>query len=318
MKKLALITALSAITINAFAVDLKTEDQKIAYTIGSQIGESLKMVSDNITLDQAVLFDAISATLAGKEPQLSQADMDKAMQSLQSKMAEKMQAKIKEEGKANQAEGEKFLADNKAKDGVKVTASGLQYRVVKAGDGKKPVATDTVKVNYKGFLPDGTKFDDSADAGGAVEFPLNAVITGWTEGLQLMPVGSTYEFVIPAELAYGEMAPPSIGPNRVLRFEVELVDIPSAKTAENKTTDQSAKNTAEKTVEKVEKATEKATEKTAVDSVKEQAKTAVKDKVDAVKEDVKTAVSETAEKVTNKATDAVKETAKDAVKKVAE
>lgn len=256
MKKLALITALSTLSVTAFAADLKTDEQKIAYTIGSQIGESLQTVQDAITLDEAVLFEAITNSLQNKKSQLSDAEMTQAMQTLQGKIAEKMQAKMKAEGEANQTEGEKFLADNKAKDGVKATDSGLLYRVIKAAEGKKPVATDTVKVNYKGFLPDGTKFDDSADAGGPVEFPLNAVISGWTEGLQLMPVGSTYELIIPAALAYGEMAPAAIGPNRVLRFEVELVDITTPTTAAApKTEDSAAEKTAEKTAEKPEQST---------------------------------------------------------------
>ncbi len=233
MKKIALITALSSFAIGAFAADLKTDEQKLSYTIGTQVGESLQVVNDTVKLDEAILFEAITAALQNKKPQLSKEEMDKVLQDMQAKMMAKMKTKMQEDAKANLAEGEKYLADNKAKDGVKVTATGLQYKVISEGKGKKPVATDTVKVSYKGFLPDGTKFDDSADAGGSVEFPLNAVIPGWTEGLQLMSVGSKYEFVIPAKLAYGEMAPPAIGPNRVLRFEVELIDIKAAAKAKS-------------------------------------------------------------------------------------
>ncbi len=229
MKKLVLITALSSLTMSTFATELKTDEQKLAYTIGAQMAESIQPVNEMFSLDKAILFDAISDVLAKKKPQLSKKEMDQTLQAMQGKMIEKMQAKMKEEAAKNQAEGEKILAENKAKDGVKVTQSGLQYRVITEGKGKKPTATDTVKVNYKGFLPDGSVFDDSSKAGEPIEFPLNVVITGWTEGLQLMPVGSKYEFVIPAKLAYGEMAPPAIGPNRVLRFEVELVDIVAPK-----------------------------------------------------------------------------------------
>ncbi len=234
MKKLVLLTALSSLTVSAFATELKTDEQKLAYTIGSQMGESVQPINEMFSLDKEILFDAISDALQKKKPQLSKDEMDKTLKSMQGKMMEKMQAKMKEEAAKNEAEGKKLLADNKAKEGVKVTKSGLQYRVITEGKGKKPMATDTVKVNYKGFLPDGTVFDDSSKAGEPIEFPLNVVIAGWTEGLQLMPVGAKYEFVIPAKLAYGEMAPPSIGPNRVLRFEVELVDIVAPKTEAKK------------------------------------------------------------------------------------
>ncbi len=234
MKKLVLLTALSSLTVSAFATELKTDEQKLAYTIGTQMGESLLPINEVFSLDKEIVFAAINDALQKKKPQLSNEEMDKTLKSMQGKMIEKMQAKMKEEADKNAAEGKKVLADNKAKDGVKVTKSGLQYRVITEGKGKKPTATDTVKVNYKGFLPDGSVFDDSSKAGEPIEFPLNAVISGWTEGLQLMPVGSKYEFVIPAKLAYGEMAPPSIGPNRVLRFEVELVDIVAPKTETKK------------------------------------------------------------------------------------
>ncbi len=125
----------------------------------------------------------------------------------------------------NIKKGEEFLAANKSKDGVKVTSSGLQYKVITLGTGAKPLATDKVKVHYKGTLLDGTEFDSSYKRGTPAEFPLANVIKGWTEGLQLMPVGSKYEFYIPSELAYGKQGPPSIGPNQALIFEVELLEI---------------------------------------------------------------------------------------------
>ncbi len=273
MKKLTLITALSVLSTGTFAAELKTDEEKLAYTIGSQVGESLLAVNEVIPLNEKILFEAISDVLKNKKPQLSKAEMERVLETSQKKAAEKMQAKIAAESKANKAEGEKYLAANKAKDGVKVTASGLQYRVIKAGDGKKPVSSDTVKVNYKGFLTDGTKFDDSSDAGGPVEFPLTAVIPGWTEGLQLMPVGSTYELVIPAKLAYGEMAPPAIGPNRVLRFEVELVAIKAKQPIDKKVkpAEKSVKKAVKKSIDKAEKKAEDKTKEVKAKAVKKEA-----------------------------------------------
>ncbi len=143
------------------------------------------------------------------------------MQKLQGRQA----AKVKEEAEKNQKEGDAYLAKNKDKAGVKVTASGVQYEVIKQGTGPKPKATDTVKVDYTGTKIDGTKFDSSVDRGQPATFPLNGVIPGWTEALQLMPVGSEYRVVIPAKLAYAEHGPGPIGPNATLIFDVTLIAI---------------------------------------------------------------------------------------------
>lgn len=235
MKKIALAAMVSALTVSAFAADLSTDDKKIAYAIGTQIGNSLKNnVNGPIELDKAVVFEAISDILDDKAAQLSEEEINTVMQTFAKKAGEFAKKKAAEAGAKNQAEATKLLADNKAKDGVKVTDSGLQYRVITEGSGKKPAATDTVKVHYKGTLADGTTFDSSYDRGQPAEFPLNAVIKGWTEGLQLMSVGSKYELVIPAELAYGAQGPGQIGPNRALIFEVELLDVKApAKPAES-------------------------------------------------------------------------------------
>ena len=142
------------------------------------------------------------------------------------KLQAAQQAKTAEQATKNKAEGDKFLAANKTKPGVKTTASGLQYSVVKEGTGKKPTAESTVKVHYTGTLLDGTKFDSSVDRGEPAQFPLNGVIAGWTEGLQLMSVGSKYKFFIPYDLAYGERgAGADIKPYSALVFEVELLEI---------------------------------------------------------------------------------------------
>jgi FKBP-type peptidyl-prolyl cis-trans isomerase FklB len=140
-----------------------------------------------------------------------------------------MQAKEAEAGAKNIKAGEAFLAENAKKDGVKTTASGLQYKVVKSGSGKTPGLNDTVKVHYHGTLIDGTVFDSSVDRGEPVTFPVNGVIPGWTEALQLMKVGDKWQLVIPAKLAYGENgAGGKIGPNSVLQFDVELLAIEGA------------------------------------------------------------------------------------------
>jgi FKBP-type peptidyl-prolyl cis-trans isomerase len=137
-----------------------------------------------------------------------------------------MEAKQKQAGEKNKTEGVKFLEDNKKKSDVKTTASGLQYKVMKEGTGAKPKATDTVSVNYRGTLIDGTEFDSSYKRGQPATFPLNGVIKGWTEGVQLMKTGSKYQFFVPANLGYGERAvSPDIGANATLIFEVELLEI---------------------------------------------------------------------------------------------
>jgi FKBP-type peptidyl-prolyl cis-trans isomerase len=150
-------------------------------------------------------------------------------QQVRAAFMQKMQGKQEEQRKAvaekNKADGDKFLAANKTKPGVKTTASGLQYQSMTEGKGAKPAATDTVKVHYVGTLLDGSKFDSSIDRGEPAQFPLNGVIAGWTEGLQLMPVGSKYKFWIPGNLAYGDRGRPGIEPNAMLTFEVELLEI---------------------------------------------------------------------------------------------
>lgn len=255
MKKIILGTAISALAFSAFAADLKTDDQKISYVIGSQMANTLKNnVSGPIELDKAVLFEAMTDVLDGKELQLQPKDEAEVMQVFAKKAGEYAKKQAAEAVEKNKAEAKKLLEENKAKDGVKVTESGLQYRVITEGEGAKPAATDTVKVHYKGTLADGSTFDSSYDRGEPVEFPLNAVIPGWTEGLQLMPVGSKYEFVIPAELAYGARGPAQIGPERALIFEVELLDV---KSAEKKAEKPAKVEAAEKTEKPAEKTEEK-------------------------------------------------------------
>ena len=207
------------------------DKNKVSTMVGMDIGRGLTQIKDDI--DIKVVEQALEATLKGDKTSLSAEEALAVRQAFMQQMQTKRVAEQKVAADKNKTEGVEFLAKNKSKAGVKTTASGLQYMVEKEGSGPKPKATDTVKVNYLGTKIDGTKFDSSYDRGQPATFPLNGVIKGWTEGMQLMPVGSKYKFFIPADLAYGENAPGPIGPNATLVFEVELLDIekPSDKPA---------------------------------------------------------------------------------------
>jgi FKBP-type peptidyl-prolyl cis-trans isomerase len=202
---------------------LATEKEQVSYTIGMAMGKQLSEIKDEVNLDTVV--KALRAQMAGEKVLVTDEQAQKIMQEFGQKMQAKQIAKMMEEGKANQEKGDKFLAENGKKPGVVTTPSGLQYQVMTAGKGAKPTVADGVKVNYKGTLLDGKEFDSSYKRGEPAVLPLGGVIPGWSEGLQLMQVGSKYKFWIPAKLAYGEQAPPMIGPNQVLEFEVELLDI---------------------------------------------------------------------------------------------
>ncbi len=212
----------NAASANAASGELTTDAQKFGYAIGTDLGKSLKQV--NTEVDIPALKAGLDEALAGKEPRMD----DKARQEIKTSIAKKIQAKQKEErdakaGKSKEA-GEKFLADNAKKNGVKTTASGLQYEVITEGKGEHPTKDDKVTVHYKGTLLDGTEFDSSYSRNQPITFPLGNVIAGWTEGVQLMTPGSKYKFYIPSNLAYGERgAGAKIGPNETLIFEVELI-----------------------------------------------------------------------------------------------
>ena len=209
----------------ASAKPQETRD-KVSYSIGADIGKNLKR--SDLDLNAAFLSQGIKDAFAGKLL-LSDEEMKATLQAFQTEMQAKMMAKQKAAAEKNKADSEKFLEENKKKEGVKTTASGLQYKIVKAGDGPKPKTTDTVSVNYRGTLINGTEFDKSKEP---VSFQVEGVIPGWVEALPMMSVGSKWELFIPPSLAYGEQAPPMIGPNQTLIFEVELLDIKKAEKAE--------------------------------------------------------------------------------------
>lgn len=230
MKKLSVLaaTAIVALGVSATSCDshptanLKTAIDSASYAIGVSTGagykENLKTLPGgeaNVDALIAGFVQAIKGDSTKMTPQAAQAYLQTYFVEASAKEAQKLKE-----------EGEKFLAENKTKDGVFTTESGLQYKVEKEGTGAKPTANDKVKVHYTGTLLDGTKFDSSVDRGEPAEFGVSQVIKGWTEGLQIMPVGSKYIFWIPSELAYGERgAGQDIKPNSVLKFEVELLDI---------------------------------------------------------------------------------------------
>jgi FKBP-type peptidyl-prolyl cis-trans isomerase len=187
----------------------KSDAERIGYAIGLQIGKNLQ----GVEVDSAALGAGIKDAATGATPKMTEDQIEDTMIALQKQVLT-----------AKQAAGDKFLAENAKKEGVKTTASGLQYRVLKSGNGKSPKATDTVSVNYRGTLTNGEEFDSSK--GTPVTFPVNGVIPGWTEALQLMKEGDKWELVIPAKLAYGERgAGRAIAPNSTLVFEVELVSV---------------------------------------------------------------------------------------------
>jgi len=218
-----LILAALIFTINTWATDLDTDEKKLGYIIGMDIGKSLKEQGTPVDLDS--LITAIRATYNGEPLAMTQEEAGQVRKDYIEKRQAEQRAEAAAAGAANKAEGDKFLAENAKKEGVQTTASGLQYKVEKMGTGPKPVATDTVKVHYRGTLLDGTEFDSSYARNEPISFGLNRVISGWTEGVQLMPVGSKFIFWIKPELAYGENGGGPIPPNSTLKFEVELLDI---------------------------------------------------------------------------------------------
>lgn len=218
------------------ALQLITDTQKESYSVGASIGRymgtHLKEQQElGIPVDETLVIEGFKNGLNDKVT-LTEEEMQTVLQALDKKVNDKRTAVAKESAVKNEKASEEYLVANAKKEGVKTTASGLQYQVLTEGTGPKPKATDTVVVNYKGTLVDGKQFDSSYDRGEPATFPLNRVIPGWTEGVQLMNVGSKYRFVIPAKLAYGDRDTASIPANSTLIFDVELLKIEQPKAAE--------------------------------------------------------------------------------------
>lgn len=227
MRTIPLMAALVAASVTSapvFSQELESDTDRLSYTVGMDIGNSLS--EQGMDLDLDLLIEALRASYLGEETRLTTeealAERDKFMQRRQ----QELEAERSRDAQTNLEEGQAFLAQNAEREDVVQTESGLQYRVIEEGEGASPVATDQVTVHYRGTLLNGTEFDSSYARGEPATFALNQVIPGWTEGVQLMKEGAKYEFFIPANLAYGEQGRPGpIGPNSTLIFEVELIEV---------------------------------------------------------------------------------------------
>jgi len=217
------VLSLASLSFGQDKSQLKDLKDKVSYSIGLNVGANFKKQGQELNPD--ALLAGVKDALSGKTPALNENELKETMEA----WSKQMEDKQKVVGEKNAADATKFLAENKKKDGVKTTASGLQYKVMKEGAGAQPKETDTVTVNYRGTLINGTEFDSSYKRGQPATFPVNGVIKGWTEALQLMKTGSKYQLFIPADLAYGARAVgPDITPNSALIFEVEVLEVKPA------------------------------------------------------------------------------------------
>ena len=225
MKSILLSAVALSLAVSVLAEDkppqLKDLKDKASYSIGLNFGMNFKR--QNVDLNSDAFAAGFKDGMSGRNPLMSEQEVRDTMAAFE----KDMQQKQGEMAQKNGAEAEKFLAANKTKEGVKTTSSGLQYKALKEGNGAQPKSSDTVIVNYRGTLIDGTEFDSSYKRGQPATFPVGGVIKGWTEALQLMKVGSKYQLFIPASLAYGDQGRPGIPPNATLIFEVELMDVKS-------------------------------------------------------------------------------------------
>jgi FKBP-type peptidyl-prolyl cis-trans isomerase FklB len=221
---IVLLTSFAAVAQDA--PELKTDKDKFSYALGMNFGEGFR--KQGLVLDPAVFAKAFAESFSGGKTAMTDQEMQALLTAASAEIRKKQAAQQAEKGQAAQKEGEAFLAANKTKEGVMTLPSGLQYKILKAGTGEKPTPDDSVVCNYKGTLINGTEFDASEKHGGPATFPVKGVIAGWTEALQLMPVGSKWQLFVPSNLAYGAQGPGDIGPNATLIFEVELVSIQKA------------------------------------------------------------------------------------------
>lgn len=211
------------------AQKISTLEQKVSYVIGYNMAKNLKQ--NKVELDKDAFVLALADAKADKDSRISDEEGQKVMTEMQEKVMQQVEAERKKIIEENTAKGKKFLEENKSKSGVTTTESGLQYKVITEGKGPKPKATDTVTVHYVGKLIDGTEFDSSQKHGQPATFPLDGVIPGWTEVLQLMPQGSKWEVYIPSELAYGEGGQGPIPASSTLIFEIELLEVKAPEAA---------------------------------------------------------------------------------------
>ncbi|MBK9293145.1 MAG: FKBP-type peptidyl-prolyl cis-trans isomerase [Oligoflexia bacterium] len=216
--KLTLIL-ISLIAVAACTKKPTTDKEKASYAVGQQIGNNIKQQTKD--LDAKILAQSINDSLNDKKSTLTDEEMQAALMSFQKELMKQAQDKAQN----SKAEGAAFLEKNKNEAGVKVTASGLQYKIIKSGNGAKPKKTDTVSAHYSGRFIDGKEFDSSYKRGEPTEFPVTGVIPGWTEALLMMHVGDKWQLFIPAELAYGDNSPPGIPPGSVLIFDISLEGI---------------------------------------------------------------------------------------------
>ena len=206
---------------------LETDEQRVSYGMGIGLGQRIKQ--ETFAIDVDAFSQGVKHAINGEAPLMTQEEIMAQMQSFQQQQMAKQQETMSKAAEVNKAEGDAFMADNATKEGVVTLESGLQYRIITEGEGAKPTVDDTVEVHYSGTLLDKTEFDSSYKRGSTGSFPVDGVIPGWTEALQLMPVGSKWELYIPADLAYGPGGTGGpIGPNQTLVFEVELIAIKDA------------------------------------------------------------------------------------------
>jgi len=223
---MALLTTIVAVAQDTAAPEFKTDKDKFSYALGMNFGENFR--KQGLELDPAVFAKAFAEAFNTGKTAMSEEDMRTVLTAASQEIRKRQAALQAEKSEQARTEGDKFLAENKTKEGVVTLPSGLQHKVLKEGTGEKPTLEDTVVCNYKGTLINGTEFDASEKHGGPATFPVKGVIAGWTEALQLMPAGSKWQLFVPSNLAYGAQGPQDIGPNATLIFEVELVSIQKA------------------------------------------------------------------------------------------